>query len=117
MYRKTTGGAIRISDGAFIPECPDNKDWQAVQLWLSQGNTLLPEFVRPLTYREKRKRAYLGGNDLPGLGKDPRNFENHIGDVFDTVIAELAARGTAITPAFQTLLDRIAAIKTKYPPD
>lgn len=117
MYRTATGGVIRISDGGFIPECPDNRDWQAFQQWLAQGNTPLPALSRGLTYREKRKRAYLGGNDLPGLGKDPRNFENHIGDVFDIVITELAARGTAITPAFQTLLDRIAAIKAKYPPD
>lgn len=32
----------RLSDNAFIPNNPQNTDWQAYQEWLAQGNTPLP---------------------------------------------------------------------------
>ena len=38
-----TSGVYRISpDYAWIPNDPDNTDWQQYQVWLSQGNTPLP---------------------------------------------------------------------------
>jgi hypothetical protein len=39
----TTSHSIqRLSDNAFIPFDPDNTDYQAYLLWLSEGNTPLP---------------------------------------------------------------------------
>jgi hypothetical protein len=32
----------RLPDNAFIPNDPDNTDWQNYQIWLSEGNTPLP---------------------------------------------------------------------------
>jgi len=32
----------RLPDNAFIPNDPDNVDWQQYQIWLSQGNVPLP---------------------------------------------------------------------------
>ena len=32
----------RLPDNAFIPNDPENVDWQQYQLWLSQGNVPLP---------------------------------------------------------------------------
>ena len=32
----------RLPDDAFIPNDPDNTDWQAYQEWLAAGNTPLP---------------------------------------------------------------------------
>ena len=33
---------LRLPDNAYIPNDPDNTDWQAYQEWLSEGNTPLP---------------------------------------------------------------------------
>jgi hypothetical protein len=32
----------RLPDNAYIPSDPANTDWQAYQVWLSEGNTPLP---------------------------------------------------------------------------
>lgn len=37
-----TNGIIRLPDNAWIPNDPDNVDWQQYQVWLSEGNTPLP---------------------------------------------------------------------------
>ena len=35
-------GIKRLPDNAFIPNDPNNTDWQAYQVWLAEGNTPLP---------------------------------------------------------------------------
>ena len=48
QYVKNLDGSIstdvirRLPDGASIPNDPDNTDWQAYQVWLSEGNQPLP---------------------------------------------------------------------------
>jgi hypothetical protein len=37
-----TYGIKRLPDGAWIPNDPDNTDWQAYQVWLAAGNKPLP---------------------------------------------------------------------------
>ena len=33
---------LRLPDNLYIPNDPENTDWQAYQVWLSEGNTPLP---------------------------------------------------------------------------
>lgn len=47
VYQLTENGVQRLSDKAFIPECEDNRDWQAYQVWLAEGNTPEPLPVPP----------------------------------------------------------------------
>ena len=35
-------GIKRLPDEAYIPNDPENTDWQAYQEWLAAGNTPLP---------------------------------------------------------------------------
>lgn len=37
-----TPSVIRLSDGACIPYCNDNTDYQAYLKWVEEGNTPLP---------------------------------------------------------------------------
>lgn len=32
----------RLPDNTYIPNNPENTDWQAYQAWLAEGNTPLP---------------------------------------------------------------------------
>lgn len=43
MYQLTESGVKRLDDNAWIPNNPDNLDWQEYQLWLQEeGNEPLP---------------------------------------------------------------------------
>jgi hypothetical protein len=43
MYQLTSGDSIlRLSDNAFIPQAPGNRDYAEYQAWLAKGNTPLP---------------------------------------------------------------------------
>lgn len=51
MYRQVDGfnGVQRISDGAFIPADPHNRDWQDVEAWIADGNMPYPPVIVPST--------------------------------------------------------------------
>ena len=38
-YQLAEGGVIRLSDGAFIPDDPNNADWQRIKQWLAEGGS------------------------------------------------------------------------------
>jgi len=43
MYQLTTGDSIlRLSDNAFIPQAPGNRDYADFLAWKAEGNTPLP---------------------------------------------------------------------------
>ncbi len=63
----------RISDGACIPFCPGNTDYENYLNWLAEGNTpepseppLLPQEV-PMTPAEKLAAAGLSVDELKEL--------------------------------------------------
>ena len=39
------GGVIRLTDGAFVPECEGNRDWLKYREWTAAGNTPEPAFT------------------------------------------------------------------------
>jgi hypothetical protein len=48
MYQLTSSTSIiRLSDNAFIPQAPGNRDYAEYQTWLSAGNTPLPAPAPP----------------------------------------------------------------------
>ena len=73
MYQLTTGTSIiRLSDGAFIPPDPGNRDYAAYTAWLEAGNTAepAPEPLpppSPLTPAEKLAAAGLTVAELREL--------------------------------------------------
>ena len=44
LYKLATGGVIRLSDGAFIPQDEANRDYRAYQEWIAAGGTAAPEY-------------------------------------------------------------------------
>ena len=43
MYKLTqTNNVIRLSDGAWIPFCDDNTDYQEYLKWVAEGGVVLP---------------------------------------------------------------------------
>jgi hypothetical protein len=49
----TTGGIVRDSDGAFIPEDPLNSDYAAYLQWVAAGNTAKDPAVDPAALQAK----------------------------------------------------------------
>ena len=68
-YQLTSGDTIlRLSDNAYIPQAPGNRDYREYQAWLSEGNTPLPAPVEAPpaepTLPEKLTRIGLTPADL-----------------------------------------------------
>lgn len=50
------GGIIRLADGASIPDCMENRDWQEYREWVAKGNTPDPaETPEDIAEREARE--------------------------------------------------------------
>jgi len=71
-YQLTTGTSIiRLSDGAFIPNDPGNRDFADYQAWLKAGNRPKPAPTPtpppPLTAEQKLAAAGLSVAELRQL--------------------------------------------------
>ena len=72
MYQLTTGTSIkRLSDGAFIPQAPGNRDYAEYLEWVESGNTPEPAPAPPappvLTTEQKLEAAGLTVAELKEL--------------------------------------------------
>lgn len=47
MYKIASHGVIRLSDDAYIPDDPTNRDWRKYQQWLKAGNKPQPADPEP----------------------------------------------------------------------
>lgn len=50
MYRLTSGGAVRLSDGAHIPADPKNRDYAEYLAWVGGGGDPEPAAPPPVVY-------------------------------------------------------------------
>ncbi len=48
MYKLITDGVKRLSDKAFIPADPKNKDWRKYQIWLQDENVPESKDAEPI---------------------------------------------------------------------
>jgi len=107
----TTWYVHRRSDGSVASAHQEVRPGYAEEA-LDQSSADLAPLLRPaMTYREKRKMAYIAE-----LGEKP-DFVETVGDVIDDLIREVAALrdGAPVTPEFKALTDKIADIKTRFP--
>ena len=71
-YKLTDNGVFRVTDGAFIPDAPGNKDWKEYQRWLGQGNTPDPaDVVDPWDEGRRRRNSLLANSDFTQLADAP----------------------------------------------
>lgn len=62
------GGVVRGSDGAFIPQDPQNTDWVLYLQWVSQGNTATVPTVSPETLQVSLVSTVQGIMDTKAQG-------------------------------------------------
>lgn len=59
IYKLTSYGVFRTTDGANIPDHTDNIDWQAYQAWIAVGNTADPADTPPSIVQMPTPREWL----------------------------------------------------------
>ena len=76
------GGVVRLKDMAFIPESPDNVDWQGYVEWLAEGNTPAPaETPKEIAARQAReakeaRMAQTVSQNLPTFAQVQTTIKN-----------------------------------------
>lgn len=69
--------------------------------------------ARPLAWWEKRRAAYIAELGKP---REVVSFQNTVGDVIDDLVREVRALSAApLTPEFAALVEKIDAIKARFP--
>ena len=58
LYKLSPLGVLRATDNANIPNAAGNRDWQAYQDWLTQGNT-------PTRKTHRHRRARMNSTRSP----------------------------------------------------
>lgn len=105
-YIGAFAGAQPPAGAVQVPSPPAD----ARQVWSGGAWQPLP----PPPYRVRRMDAYAAQ-----LGKDPGDIIKTLGDVLDTLIAQVEAMrveaGLAATPAYAAMRAKIAAIKAADP--
>ncbi len=90
-----TGGVIRQSDSALIPNDPNNTDWKSYQDWLGQGNTPIAADPAPTA---AQILADMRAGAIVQLG-DPSSQSKFIRAVLLTILDELNTIRALLVPA------------------
>lgn len=121
MYKLTeSGGVIRLSDNAFIPNAPGNRDWEAYQVWIKAGNKPIVEDNTVHTYYNtttKEKIEVKGPIPEGYTDQVPREFDFWDGSLWMTDL-ELRNRTLKARKLQEINADceaSLSVLRTEYP--
>jgi hypothetical protein len=119
MYKLTNGGVIRLSDKAYIPNSPGNRDWENYQIWLKAGNKPQEELQTIVVYNTTTKEKIEVKGPIPEGYTDqvPREFDFWDGSLWitDLQLRNKTLKARKIQEINNACEASLSVLRTEYP--